>query len=315
LQGASNDWNNMKPLHAGLMWRMLRPGFLSITAVGCLLGFATAAACGHAVNPATAGVTLLLALLAHGGANVLNDYHDAISGADAANQQGVFPFTGGSRLIQTGLVSVSDTRLWGWTLLGLSALGGVWLTVQVGGGLLVIGLTGLLIAWCYSAPPLQLMSRGLGEFAVAAAWWLVVVGADYSQRGQFFIIPAWVGVSFALLVSNILLVNGLPDAEADARVGKRTLATRLGKSGVAWMYLVICVAAHAWVAWGVSRWIHPSTAMWSMVSAPVCLLACGWLFKHARNATVSLQTPIVLTIVAAHLHGLALAVGALLPHL
>lgn len=305
----------MKQLHAGLMWRMVRPGFLSITAVGCLLGFATAAACGHAVNLLTAGITLLLALLAHGGANVLNDYHDAINGADAANQQGIFPFTGGSRLIQTGLVSVSDTRLWGWTLLALSALGGMWLMLETGVGLLAIGVAGLLIAWCYSAPPLQLMSRGLGEFAVAAAWWLVVIGADYSQRGQFFVIPAWVGVSFALLVSNILLVNGIPDAAADERVGKRTLATRLGASGVAWMYLAIGVVAHAWVIWGISRFIHPGSAAWAMVSAPVCLLACGLLFRLARQPSTSLRAPIVLTIGAAHLHGMALAAGMLLPHL
>ncbi len=37
-----------------LYWRMTRPGFLSITLVGCLLGFALAAACG--VN--TAGATM-----------------------------------------------------------------------------------------------------------------------------------------------------------------------------------------------------------------------------------------------------------------
>lgn len=300
---------------ARMLWRMVRPGFLSITAVACLLGFATAAACGHAPHLSTASATLLLALLAHAGANVLNDYHDALNGADEFNEQGIFPFTGGSRLIQSGQVSAGDTGLWGWTLLGLSALGGVWLMTQVGGGLFAIGLAGLLLAWCYSAPPLQLMSRGLGELAVAAAWWLVVMGADYSQRGQFFIIPAWVGVSFALLVANILLVNGLPDAASDAKVGKRTLATYLGRSGVAWMYGAISIAAHAWVAWGVAQWIHPFTALWSMVSAPICLYA-GWLLVcHARNKLENLRAPIVLTIAAAHLHGLALAVGMLLPHL
>jgi 1,4-dihydroxy-2-naphthoate octaprenyltransferase len=56
--------------------------------------------------------TVLLALLAHAGANVLNDYFDARNGADAANHQGLFPFTGGSRLIQNGQVSIADTGRW-----------------------------------------------------------------------------------------------------------------------------------------------------------------------------------------------------------
>ena len=51
---------------------------------------------------------MLLALVAHAGANVLNDYFDARNGADDANQQGLFPFTGGSRLIQNGAVSVAE---------------------------------------------------------------------------------------------------------------------------------------------------------------------------------------------------------------
>ena len=161
-----------------LYWRMTRPGFLSITLVGCLLGFALAAACGCGFDVTLAVVTVVLALLAHAGANVLNDYHDARNGADAANAQGIFPFTGGSRLIQQGLVSEEDTHRWAWVLMGLVVLGGLWLSVRSGGGLVLIGLAGVLLAWAYSAPPLKLMSRGLGELSVAAAWWLVVVGAD-----------------------------------------------------------------------------------------------------------------------------------------
>ena len=43
---------------------------------------------------------------------------------------------------------------------------------------------GLLLAWAYSAPPLRLMSRGLGELTVALVWFLVVIGADLVQRQQ-----------------------------------------------------------------------------------------------------------------------------------
>ena len=298
-----------------LYWRMTRPGFLSITAVGCALGLASAAACGCGFDGTRALVTLLLALLAHAGANVLNDYCDAMNGADAANSAAVFPFTGGSRFIQNGQVSTDNTKRWAWLLLGLATLGGIWLALQSGAGLLLVGMAGVLLAWAYSSPPLKLMSRGLGELTVALAWWLVVVGADYSQRGHFFIIPAYVGVSFALLIGNILLINGLPDAPADASVGKLTLATRLTPRGVAWTYLLVVLGAHSWVVAGVWLLIPPATAVWALVSLPTGLAASWQLFSHAQSPSVALRPAIVMTIVTANLHGAALAVAMLLPHL
>lgn len=298
-----------------LYWRMTRPGFLSITAVGCALGLASAAACGCGFDWVRASITVLLALLAHAGANVLNDYCDELNGADAANTGALFPFTGGSRFIQNGHVSARDTHRWAFTLLGISALGGMWLALQSGGGLLLVGLLGMALAWAYSAPPFKLMSRGLGELTVALAWWLVVIGADYSQRGHFFIIPAYVGVSFALLIANILLINGLPDAPSDASVGKRTLATRMTPKGLASVYLLIVLFAHAWVIVGVWLLIPPTSALWALITLPTGLLASWQLYQHAQTPAVSLRPAIVLTIVTANLHGVALAVAMLLPHL
>lgn len=53
--------------------RMARPGFLAITAVGCLVGMASAQAAGG-VDGARALFTLLLALMLHAAANMLNDH-------------------------------------------------------------------------------------------------------------------------------------------------------------------------------------------------------------------------------------------------
>jgi 1,4-dihydroxy-2-naphthoate octaprenyltransferase len=295
-----------------LPWRMLvqmtRPGFLVITAVACVLGTSVAAACGHMPNVWTALATLVLAVLMHAAANVLNDYHDALSGADDANHQGLFPFTGGARLIQNGHVTQQDTRNLASALIMVLIPCGLLLAVKAGGGLVLLGLVGLLLGWAYSAPPLALMTRGLGEFTVALTWGLVVVGADYVQRGQFFVIPAAVAVSFALLVGNILVINGFPDVAADAQVGKRTLVVRLGPRRAAWVYLVFALLAYAWLFVGVRLFIHPEPALWGLVSMPLSLWAFVLLFQHAEQPK-RLVPAIVLTIAAAVLHGLAMAAG------
>ena len=300
----------LAPLSINTWVRMTRPGFLAITVVACILGISTAAACGHPIQWGLAAVTLLLAMLMHAAANVLNDYHDALNGADDANQHGLFPFTGGARMIQTGEVSLTDTRDLVLALLLFLVPAGLWLAVQIGGGLVVLGLTGLILGWAYSAPPLALMTRGLGEVTVGLAWLLVVVGADYVQRGAFFFMPWAVGLSYGLLISNILVINGFPDAQADAQVGKRTWVVRMGAQWAAVMYGVLALLAHAWVALGVWWFIHPEPALWGLLSLPVSLLALTLLWKWSWQPA-RLTVPIVLTILAAVLHGLALATGLL----
>ena len=98
-----------------------RPAFLSVTLVACVLGLATAYRTGLALDAVTALVTVLFALLAHAGVNVINDYHDGLSGADALNTERLFPFTGGSRFIQNGFLSLAEMRRFGYLLLALLA--------------------------------------------------------------------------------------------------------------------------------------------------------------------------------------------------
>ena len=147
-----------------------RPAFLSVTLVACVLGLATAYRAGLALDAVTALVTVLFALLAHAGVNVINDYHDGVSGADALNTERLFPFTGGSRFIQNGVLTLRQSARFGYGLLALVIPAGLWLSWHTGPGLLAIGAGGLLAGWAYSAPPLRLMSRGLGELAIAAGW-------------------------------------------------------------------------------------------------------------------------------------------------
>lgn len=302
----------MSPTHTTpgpmLLLRMTRPAFLLLTVVACVLGTATASACGCGLDWSLALGATALAVLAHAAGNVLNDLHDARNGADAANRQGLFPFTGGSRLIQTGAVSERQTADLAKALLLFLVPAGLLLAVKAGGGVIVLGAAGLLLAWAYSAPPLRLMSRGLGEPTVALVWFLVVVGADYVQRGQFFIIPASAAAGFALMVAALLLINGFPDAPADAQVGKRTLVVRLGATPAALLYASLVLSAHAWLVLSVWLLIPPMPALWGLVSLPVSLAAVGWLWAH-RHQPTRLKPALALTVAATLLHGLGMAWG------
>lgn len=289
-----------------------RPAFLSVTFVGCLLGLATAAWSGIAIGPALATVTLFFALMAHAGANVINDYYDALSGCDGANTERQFPFTGGSRFIQNGVLSLRATGILGYTLLAVVVPAGLWLTAVSASGLMLIGLAGLVVGWAYSAPPLKLQSRGLGEFAITAGWLLVVVGSDFVQRHDFAFAPVASGLGFALLVANVLYINQFPDVKADAGAGKNTLVVRLGVARARWGYVLIAVLAYGWPMLMVLLGHLPLPALFALLPAAASIGAMRRLWSCAARPA-ELTPALKLTILAASAHGLLLAIVLSLP--
>lgn len=286
-----------------------RPAFLSVTFVGVLVGLASAAAAGAQLDPATATLTMFFALVAHAGANVINDYYDSLSGCDAANDGRVFPFTGGSRFIQNGVISQRAIGLYGYGLLAAVIPAGLWLTFVSAPGLIWIGLMGLLVGWAYSAPPLKLQSRGFGEFGITAGWLLVVVGTDFVQRHGFSFAPVAAGLGFALLVANVLYINQFPDIAADALVGKRTVVVRLGARGARVGYALVALLCYGWVVAMIVVGHLPALALVSLLGAIPSFGALRVLWRNAETPA-ELVPAIKLTILAAVVHGLLLA-GAL----
>src|SRR5574340_676805 len=234
------------------------------------------------------GVQLLFALLAHAGANVLNDYYDALNGTDACNAERVFPFTGGSRFIQNGVLTMAQTRNFGFALMFAVALAGLWLMLRSAPQLWYVGLAGLFIGWAYSAPPFRLNSRGWGELCVAAGFLLITVGTDFVQRKGFTAAPFMAGLSYALLVANLLYINQFPDRKADTAAGKLHWVTRLDVRHARWGYALIAVLA-----------------------LPLSVKAARLLLQNAAQPQ-HLGGAIRLTIAAMMLHGALLSLGLIL---
>ncbi len=82
-----------------------RPPFLIASVMPVLIGTAWASAAFHRFNGLLFALALAATVLAHAAANVYNDVGDDLIGADAGNTDRIYPYTGGSRFIQTGLLS------------------------------------------------------------------------------------------------------------------------------------------------------------------------------------------------------------------
>lgn len=288
-----------------------RPPFLLAAAVPVLLGIAWGAHTGHGINGGIALLAVVAAVLLHAGVNVLNDYHDDRIGTDAINTDRIFPFTGGSRFIQNGILSSDETLRLGLSLWGITALLGVVLASLSGPWLYGLGLLGLFIGWAYSAPPLSLNSHGLGEPCVAVGFGLLPVGAFYTQTGGFdaALLPA--ALAFGLLTTNLLYINQFPDLRADAATGKHNWVVRLGAQRARYGYPLIAATAFGIHTVGVVAGSLPAATLTALLTAIPAVFAARRLIRDAAIPS-RLAPAIRLTILAVLGYGLLTSLALVL---
>ncbi len=279
--------------------------------MSCLIGLSIAWHDGLAFSVPLALVTLLFALFAHAGVNVLNDYYDALNGTDALNTERIFPFTGGSRFIQNGVLTMTQTRNFGFALFCCVVLAGLWLMARSAPQLMVVGLAGLFIGWAYSAPPFRLNSRGLGELCVAAGFLAITVGTDFVQRKGFAAAPFIAGLSYALLVTNLLYINQFPDRTADTAAGKLHWVARLEIQSARWGYALIVFLCYAWLLLSVLLAWLPMLALTAFLALPLSIKAARLLLLHAAQPQ-QLGDAIKATIGAMMVHGSLLSLALLM---
>lgn len=288
-----------------LTLRTTRLPFLSATAIPVMLGIAIAASHGS-FTWWTGLLTLLGASLAHLAANVTNDVFDTRSGADEANVNPT-QYSGGSRVAIYDLLTVRQLAILAAALFAAAATIGlllVWVTGSL--TLLGIGLAGILIGIAYTAPPLKLVYRGLGEIAVAIAFGpILVLGAYVVQAGRLSAEAVLVSLPMGILVALILYVNEVPDRIADASVGKRTLPARLAPETVRQGYLVAALAAFAVIGAGAVGGLLPWPTLIALAAVPLALRVYSGIGLHYNS-------PYTLMAVMGTNIKLHLAVGGLL---
>ena len=289
-----------------LFLRATRLPFLTATFVPILLGLAVAA-WRDGFTWWAAIATLIGGSCIHLGLNVANDVFDTTSGADEANVNPT-QFSGGSRVVLYGLVSLRNLAL---LSLGFYAVGiaiGIALAATRGWDLLWLGVAGALLSFFYTAPPLKLVYRGLGDIVVALGFGpIMTLGAYYVQARQYDLEPLLVSIPVGILIALVLYVNEVPDRPADAAAGKRTLPVRLPKDVVVNAYAAAVAVAFGLIAvFALAGWIV-RPAIIALAAAPLALPVYRALRDHydepyalmpamARNIQLHLATGVLLLV-------------------
>jgi 1,4-dihydroxy-2-naphthoate octaprenyltransferase len=284
--------------------------FLTATIVPVALGGAVAAA-----NDSFAWGWWLLALVAacavHLGLNIANDIFDDASGADAANVTPT-PFSGGSRVIQYGLVSRSAMIRACVAFYAVAVGIGIFLAAERGWWLLAIGAVGIVLSLAYTAPPFRLVHRGLGEPVTALGFGPVMtLGAYYVCAQQWSWEALYISLPVALLIALVLYVNQIPDRAGDEAVGKRTLIVRWPESRVITAYEIMAGTAFVLIALGPPLGITPWWTLVALVTVPLALKVVRGL--RASYGQPYALMPVMQTNIGLHLFtGLLLVAGYLI---
>lgn len=219
-------------------WLAIRPRTLPAAVGPVLVG--TGLAIGDGVfQPLPALAALAGALLLQVASNLANDYYDYVKGYDQADRKGP------TRVALSGLISLRELRLGLALVLLAAALVGLYLVAVGGWPVLALGVAAMVSAVIYSGGPFPLSVHGLGDLFVFLFFGLAaVVGTYYVQALTVTPQALLAALPPGFLITAILVVNNLRDIETDARVGKRTLAVRLGPAGARLEFSLLVAGAY-----------------------------------------------------------------------
>ncbi len=208
------------------------------------------------------------AVLAHVGANVLNDYFDFVNGVDTRPEHGSGVLTRGE--MTSGQVLTFSIVLF----VGAAFCGLVLLRENVR----VVGLLALIGFGTAVLYPAWLKRYGLGDVLIVIAFGLgLTLGAYAVQAGALSAMQgvrvALYSVPICLLVDAILHANNLRDAPDDRAADVRTLATMLSPGAASGLQRVLLFGPLLFVVGAVALRFLPLWSLATFLALPLLLRA------------------------------------------
>lgn len=217
-----------------------RPRTLSLSMTPVIVGAALAWAVQGQLRWTAVLAALIGSMLIQVGTNLHNDAADSKRGGDGPDR------VGPPRATASGLLDGVVVNRAACACFAVAVLSGAYLVWVGGWPIFWLGVLSILSGWAYTGGPLPIAYTPLGELFVVAFFGIGAVCGTYWVCTEK-LTPAAVdaGLAVGLLAGAVLLVNNHRDAEADARVGRRTLAILAGPFVTGWIYAALVLLPFA----------------------------------------------------------------------
>lgn len=266
-----------------LLWvKAIRVPFFSATAMSAIIAGALAYSEGRFSWFYLISAIIIIAG-SNCGINLINDYFDHKSHNDENNKY-YGPFSGGSRVIQDGLIKPKTILMAGIISFSIVSLYGLYFVIFVNVHLIWFGLASVFLGYFYTATPLKLGYRGFGEILVfLKSGPIAVIGTYFLFTGNISMEVLLISIPQGLLISAILFINEFPDYEADKSVNKRHMVVRIGRERARKYYTALIILIYLSVLIPIIFKILPIYLLVIFITLPLAIQAIITTIKHYNN--------------------------------
>jgi 1,4-dihydroxy-2-naphthoate octaprenyltransferase len=281
-----------------------RPRTLILSLTPVIVGASLAWAVQAAVSGLAIFAALVGAMCIQLGTNLHNDAQDSERGGDGPDRIGPL------RVTASGLLTAASVKRGAALCYVAAALLGLYLVLVGGWPILLLGILSIAAGWAYTGGPLPIAYTPLGEVFVVAFFGVGAVCGTY-WLATTSVNPAAIvaGLALGFFAGAVLLVNNYRDAEADERVGRRTLAIMVGPRISVWIYALLVLIPFALLPLIANA--VPRGHVWpALIALPLALLLIYRFMNEARGR--GFNSILVLTVQMQFLFGAMLGLGLLL---
>ncbi|PUA31865.1 MAG: hypothetical protein B9J98_05060 [Candidatus Terraquivivens tikiterensis] len=249
-------------------------------------------------------LTLLGLIAFHAASNMLNDYYDVKHSVDkhgapttryrphplVSGQIGVRPFQAAVAFLYTVVLCVAT-----------------YLSTVRGPIVLAFTMAGMFFSYFYTADPVPLKHRALGEVSVLLTWGPLMVGGTYFVlTGRVEVLPVIASLPIGILVMAVLFANNMRDVDYDKAVKIKTLAIILGKERSLKFYQYSILSAYLILFALVAAAMLPPTVLLAILTMPNAIKLVSTFRQGVPDAADPLTAQLTLRF------GLLMIVGILI---
>ncbi len=267
LADISSRGGNVPPIYLYLVW--ILPGFAySVDVTGS-----------YAYIPFLLISISIMPLIA--ATNLFDDYFDYTKGYDRVNSPNTI-----YRRHPVYHYGVTKAYLIRWAAffsviyLSLSFI----LSLRYGLILNLIALSGFVLGYGYTGPPLGYKYLGLGEVGVFLSTIAASELISVAVTGHYYLTSLIYFVPFSLIISLLLFIGNYRDLESDREAGFRTLAVALGRKGSELFSVAVIALFYAFLVVLAISGIYTILSLVDLITAPFALyFSFSWFRRDSAR--------------------------------
>ncbi|MEI6313775.1 MAG: prenyltransferase [Syntrophus sp. (in: bacteria)] len=303
----------MKPSPRWQVWiRAFRLHFVIPSVIPGILGAVIAWSQGFPLKPLEFLLVIVGVAVNHFGLNMIDDVFDYLHVVDLKKSNEKNPFTGGSGVLPDGLLTVREMLAASALCFAFTIFIGLYLTYVCGVTVLILGLIGMASSVFYTMPPVKFGYRGCGELGLLVNFGpVILLGSYFVQAGRLAWEPLLVSLIPGFMMWSMIIINEIPDYEADRGGGKNNLVVLFGRKTAVVLYAGGLLLAYLTPLLGIYLQLLSPYTLLSWTSLPLAWRSINILTRY-RDDPIRMA-PANLAMIKVHaLTGAALIVAYLL---